>query len=252
MITLDGGFIKIDRGILDWEWYSDINTTRLFIHLILKANWKDGRFQGQEIKRGSFVTSYPKLAEETELTVNQVRTSLSKLKSTGEITVKSQSKFSVITVKNYCLYQDISQANHSQITDKPQTNHSQITTIEESKKVRREEIKKRVSKDTPKETPEDIISQYDFSEAMTIKIKEWLKYKSERRETYKSTGLTALLNRVSQKSGEYGENPVMALMDESMANGWRGIIWDRLKGEEKHELSGKGKWDEYLQDGLNV
>jgi len=249
---LDGGFIKIDRGILDWEWYSDINTTRLFIHLILKANWKDGRFQGQEIKRGSFVTSYPKLAEETELTVNQVRTSLSKLKSTGEITVKSQSKFSVITVKNYCLYQDISQANHSQITDKPQTNHSQITTIEESKKVRREEIKKRVSKDTPKETPEDIISQYDFSEAMVIKIKEWLKYKSERRETYKSTGLTALLNRVSQKSGEYGENPVMALMDESMANGWRGIIWDRLKGEEKHELSGKGKWDEYLQDGLNV
>lgn len=249
---MDGGFIKIDRGILDWEWYSDINTTRLFIHLILKANWKDGRFQGQEIKRGSFVTSYPKLAEETELTVNQVRTSLSKLKSTGEITVKSQSKFSVITVKNYCLYQDISQSNHSQITDKPQTNHSQITTIEESKKVRREEIKKRVSKDTPKETPEDIISQYDFSEAMTIKIKEWLKYKSERRETYKSTGLTALLNRVSQKSGEYGENPVMALMDESMANGWRGIIWDRLKGEEKHELSGKGKWDEYLQDGLNV
>lgn len=238
---MDGGFIKIDRGILDWEWYSDINTTRLFIHLILKANWKDGRFQGQEIKRGSFVTSYPKLAEETELTVNQVRTSLSKLKSTGEITVKSQSKFSVITVKNYCLYQDISQANHSQ-----------ITTIEESKKVRREEIKKRVSKDTPKETPEDIISQYDFSEAMVIKIKEWLKYKSERRETYKSTGLTALLNRVSQKSGEYGENPVMALMDESMANGWRGIIWDRLKGEEKHELSGKGKWDEYLQDGLNV
>lgn len=251
-MTLDGGFIKIDRGILDWEWYSDINTTRLFIHLILKANWKDGRFQGQEIKRGSFVTSYPKLAEETELTVNQVRTSLSKLKSTGEITVKSQSKFSVITVKNYCLYQDISQANHSQITDKPQTNHRQITTIEESKKVRREEIKKRVSKDTPKETPEDIISQYDFSEAMVIKIKEWLKYKSERRETYKSTGLTALLNRVSQKSGEYGENPVMALMDESMANGWRGIIWDRLKGEEKHELSGKGKWDEYLQDGLNV
>ena len=249
---MDGGFIKIDRGILDWEWYSDINTTRLFIHLILKANWKDGRFQGQEIKRGSFVTSYPKLAEETELTVNQVRTSLSKLKSTGEITVKSQSKFSVITVKNYCLYQDISQSNHSQITDKPQTNHSQITTIEESKKVRREEIKKRVSKDTPKETPEDIISQYDFSEAMVIKIKEWLKYKSERRETYKSTGLTALLNRVSQKSGEYGENPVMALMDESMANGWRGIIWDRLKGEEKHELSGKGKWDEYLQDGLNV
>ena len=150
------------------------------------------------------------------------------------------------------MYQNNDMVSDKQVTSKRQASDKQATTIEESKKVRREEIKERVSKDTPKETPEDIISQYDFSEAMTIKIKEWLKYKSERRETYKSTGLTALLNRVSQKSGEYGENPVMALMDESMANGWRGIIWDRLKGEEKHELSGKGKWDEYLQDGLNV
>lgn len=249
MTRLNEGFIKIDRKILDWEWYGDVNTTRLFIHLILKANWKDGRFQGQDIERGSFVTSYPKLAEETELTVNQVRTSISKLKSTGEITVKSQSKFSVITVKNYCLYQDDNRQEHRQITDKSQSSHRQITTIEESKKGRREEIKKRVSKDTPKETPEDIISQYDFSETMAAKLREWLKYKSERRETYKSTGLTALLNKVSQKSGEYGENPVMALMDESMANGWRGIIWDRLKGEEKND---SGKWDKYLGDGLSV
>ena len=154
--------------------------------------------------------------------------------------------------KNYCEYQDVNSQSNRQLTGNQQATNRQLTAIEESKKVRREEIKKRVSKDTPKETPEDIISQYDFSEAMVIKIREWLKYKSERRETYKSTGLTALLNRVSQKSGEYGENPVMALMDESMANGWRGIIWDRLKGEEKHERSGKGKWDEYLQDGLNV
>ena len=53
-----GGHIKIDRRILEWEWYSDINTCRLFIHLLLKANWKDGRFQGTEVPRGSLVTSY--------------------------------------------------------------------------------------------------------------------------------------------------------------------------------------------------
>lgn len=252
MITLDGGFIKIDRGILDWEWYSDINTTRLFIHLILKANWKDGRFQGVKVPRGSLVTSLSTLAEETGLSLQQIRTAEKHLKSTGEITVSLHPKFRIISIKNYCEYQDVNSQSNRQLTGNQQATNRQLTAIEESKKVRREEIKKRVSKDTPKETPEDIISQYDFSEAMTIKIKEWLKYKSERRETYKSTGLTALLNRVSQKSGEYGENPVMALMDESMANGWRGIIWDRLKGEEKHELSGKGKWDEYLQDGLNV
>src|SRR5699024_11013205 len=80
--------------------------------------------------------------------------------------------------------------------------------------------------------PTDIIDQYDFSEEMRAKIDEWLEYKKERRESYKSTGLTALLRKISQKSGEYGENPVMALMDECMANGWRGIIWDKLRTEK--------------------
>lgn len=56
-----GGHIKIDRRILEWEWYSDINTCRVFIHLLLKANWKDGRFQGTEVPRGSLVTSYSSL-----------------------------------------------------------------------------------------------------------------------------------------------------------------------------------------------
>ena len=41
-------YIKIDRKILDWEWYRNLNTCRLFFHLLLKANWKDGRFEGKE------------------------------------------------------------------------------------------------------------------------------------------------------------------------------------------------------------
>jgi hypothetical protein len=35
------GWIKIHRSILEWEWYEDTNTFRLFMHLILKANHKD-------------------------------------------------------------------------------------------------------------------------------------------------------------------------------------------------------------------
>ena len=42
---VDGNYIKLSRGLLDWEWYTDINTTRLFIHMLLKANWKDGNFK---------------------------------------------------------------------------------------------------------------------------------------------------------------------------------------------------------------
>lgn len=81
-------WVKLYTNLLKWEWYSDKNTTRLFIHCLLKANWKDGKFEGKEIKRGSFVTSLPKLSEETGLSIQQVRTSLKHLISTGELLIK--------------------------------------------------------------------------------------------------------------------------------------------------------------------
>ena len=85
-------YIKLNRKVLNWEWYGNINTCRLFIHMILKANWKDGKFEGKVIPRGSFVSSLPKLADETSLTMREVRTAISHLKSTGEVTCKTYSK----------------------------------------------------------------------------------------------------------------------------------------------------------------
>lgn len=125
------GFIKIDRKILEWEWYKDEHTKNFFFHCILKANWKECKFKGIIIDRGQFVSSLPILSDELSLTVNEIRTAIKHLKSTGEITVKSYPKFSIFTVVNYDLYQcesqTESQANHRQITVKPQADNRQIT-----------------------------------------------------------------------------------------------------------------------------
>lgn len=129
---MNGDYIKLNRGILDWEWYGNINTCRLFIHMLLRANWRDGKFEGKVIPRGSFVSSYPKLANECDLTVNELRTALKHLIATGEITVKPQPKYSVFTVNNYCQYQEI----NSQTTDKSQSINSLLTTIEEKKEIK--------------------------------------------------------------------------------------------------------------------
>ena len=136
-------YIKIDRKILDWEWYRNLNTCRLFFHLLLKANWKDGRFEGKEIPKGSFVSSVARLAEETDMTPREIRTGLDHLKSTGEVTIKSYSKYSVFTVTNYHCYQDCDkqatnsrQTNDKQTTSKRQTNDKRTTTIEEKKEIK--------------------------------------------------------------------------------------------------------------------
>ena len=133
------GHIKIDRRILEWEWYKDLNTCRLFFHLLLRANWKDGRFQGMEISRGSLVTSYNNLAAETGLSVKNVRTALKHLETTGEVAVNRHPKFSVVTVNNYNLYQSDGTINGSQVADNRQATGKQVATIEEVKKVRSKE-----------------------------------------------------------------------------------------------------------------
>lgn len=124
-----GNFVKLYRTMLDWEWWHDINTCRLFIFLLLKANWKEARFEGKVIPRGSLVSSLPKLSYETSLTVREVRTAIEHLKTTGELTVKRHAKYSVFTVNNYAYYQNID----SQTTCKRQSVDSQTTTIEENK-----------------------------------------------------------------------------------------------------------------------
>ena len=150
-------YVKISRKILEWEWYKDVNTKVVFFHILLKANWKNGRFQGMEIPRGSFATSYQSLAEETGLTVMNVRTAIKHLKLTQEITVSQHSKFSVITVKNYDAYQTANKVANNQLTGNQQATNRQLTTIEEGKKERKEEYNKSPKGDYESRTPESSI-----------------------------------------------------------------------------------------------
>ncbi|MFC4739222.1 hypothetical protein ACFO3U_04385 [Flavobacterium ponti] len=34
------GFIPLQRTILEWQWYQNSNVARLFIHILLKSNFR--------------------------------------------------------------------------------------------------------------------------------------------------------------------------------------------------------------------
>lgn len=99
------GYLKLHRSLLQWEWWNDANTTRLWTYILIKANFKPCQWRGETLKPGQLVTSLPSLASGTGLSVQQTRTSLDRLKSTGEITDKSTNKFRIITVCNWDTYQ---------------------------------------------------------------------------------------------------------------------------------------------------
>lgn len=102
---MSNGWIKLHRQFIDWEWYSDANMVRLFLHLLLAANHKDAKWRGTVVKKGQLITSLGSLSEQTGLTVKQVRTALGKLQETGELGKQSGNQFTVVTVCNYEKYQ---------------------------------------------------------------------------------------------------------------------------------------------------
>lgn len=108
------GYIRIHRKLLEWEWYTDVNTKCLFIHLLIKANFKEKNWRGQVIKRGQMITSVNSLSAETGLSISQIRTSLSKLESSKEIDIQTTNVNTCITVNYYDNYQ-----NDSKQIDKP-------------------------------------------------------------------------------------------------------------------------------------
>ena len=126
------GWISLYKKFTHWEWYKDINVKTIFIHLLLKASYEDSIWNGIEIKRGQVLTSRKHLSEETGLTEQQVRTSLKKLQSTNEITIKSTNRYTLVTIEKYDFYQTnnikttnkVTNETTEEITDKVTTSNN--------------------------------------------------------------------------------------------------------------------------------
>lgn len=134
-------FLKLHRKMLKWGWYDDVNTCRVFIHCLLKANWKAGEWHGINYSAGQFITSLETLSVETHLSVQQVRSALQHLIATGELTSNQQGKARIITVNNWNDYQADNKVDNKIVTGCQQDDNKVVTTDKDIKKERYKEVK---------------------------------------------------------------------------------------------------------------
>lgn len=109
------GWITLHRKILNWQWYHNTNVFRVFMHLLLNANYEDKYWNGIVIKRGQVVTSIRNISKETGLSIQHTRTAITNLQKTKEITIKTTNKYSLVTIEKYNDYQNKSVENNTQI-----------------------------------------------------------------------------------------------------------------------------------------
>jgi hypothetical protein len=209
------GWLRLHRRFLEWEWYHDMNTKVLFLHLLLKANHKDKNWQGTVIKRGEFVTSLDKLKHETGLTIKQIRLSLDKLKKSGEIDKQTTSKFTRLTIVNFNKYQQEGKQRANKETNGGQAEGKQRATTKNEKNNKNENNK------------EDGLSFEDFwslyhdklSKRKTDKnsaLKYWNKLNgSEQQKAIESIEPYSKTKKESDKEAEYMKKAYTYLRDKT-------------------------------------
>ena len=199
------GWIKIHRQIIDWEWFTDTTTFRVFLQLLLKANHKEKKYRGMVLKVGTIITSRDILAFETSLSVQQVRTALDKLKSTNEITIKTSSQGTIIEVVNYAKYQLVT----SEVTNKQPISNQQVTTNKNEKKEKNEK---------------------------EVILDSWIEYRKSAKKTLTQQSIKSILVKMEN----YTNEQCKFVINKSIEQGWQGLFWDNIQTIQ--EVNEPKKW----------
>lgn len=137
-MDMSKGWVKLPREIFDWQWYQEQNVKDVYLHLLLKANFKDKEWEGITVKRGQLITSREHLAEELKMGVQKVRTALKKLESTNDIIVEATNKYTIVTVVNYDEMQGDGSEINQLVTSNQLSNNQPVTTTKEIKNKKNE------------------------------------------------------------------------------------------------------------------
>lgn len=227
--------------MLDWEWYDDGNVVRVFLHLLLTANFEPKNWHGITIERSQVATTVLNLANQLHLSPKQVRTALEKLKNTNEIDTQTANKYTLITICKYADYQtqetSIGQTNGNQRANKWQTNGNQRATTKEIKKDKKERTEENIFAQAVEELQPEI--KETIMECAT-EIECWIDYKkNEFRAKYKTAiSFKAFLNKL-YNLGNGNPEIMKAIIGQSIANHYQGIfeLKNKKYGDTRNDTS---------------
>lgn len=178
------------------------------------------------VRRGEFITSIPKFAEETGMSIQKVRTFWKLLEDDKMIVKKSTREATKLTVCNYEHYQD-AQQREQQIS-----NRSATTENKGNKETSKEKVKKE-SPDPPFSTPK-------FRSVWN----EWMEFRKSNNWPRSETYLKRAYPNLEKLSGG-NVSTAIAIINQSMDQSWQGLF--KLKGDAapqkaKHGTKGRGSY----------
>jgi hypothetical protein len=197
----------------NWIW-KDPRKAVAWIHILFRANYEEKKvlIDGEEVlvPRGAFITSIRKLADETFLSIQEIRTFLKVLESNTMINTVATHKLTQITVCNYEEYQS---DQHSDVSKSTQQSTSE-----------KEEIKKKEK--NPPISPQESFA-YLPEEFLTPKFKSlWIKWWQHRKSQKWTTRISYAESACAdlQKLAGNDVSTAIRIVEQSMSKGWQGLF----------------------------
>ena len=212
------GWIKIHRKFLEWEWFNKSEAVHLFMYMLLKANHKDGKWQGIEVKRGQFISSLGNISNATGISIQTIRTILKKLEKTNEIEVKSTSQFTIVTISKYECYQDENDETNKPLTNNQQATNKQLTTNKNEKNEKNNKYSFLAS-----------LLEHGFDEKLSL---EWMEVRKQLKAVNTETAFNSFMSQVEKHGGDRNN-----ILRKCVERSWKGFNANWLEKENDRLLT---------------
>jgi len=238
---MNNGFILISRKIFNSDiWSKPPLYLKVWLYLLGRAQYQ----QYKGLQRGQLITSIPEIQEactyfagyrKEKPTKKKIADILSYLRNpyggNGEgnakdpmIVTTKVTHGMLVTICNFNVYQD------PKYYEGNGDGNNEKSTKASRKPRQRPNINE---EDIKRIIPPYPLTELSFRPELENQILLWLQYKAEKNDAYKSTGFKTLLGKIKRNTDNYGESAVMSLIEEGMANNWKGIAWNRLTVSKK-------------------
>lgn len=247
MNEIENGWIKLNKKILKWGWYSDVNVKITFLHLLLVANYEEGEYLGQKIKRGQAVIGLKATSKKIGISIQNLRTALEKLEKSGEITRKSTNKFTLVTIENYSKYQDreaVSNNNaNKRLTNDQQTTNKRLTNDQQH--LRNKEYKNN------KNIRNIYISDIVASEPAQLHdyLNDFVKMRKSIKAPLTARALKSVLKDLEKLSDGDIETKI-AILEQSVVKCWKTVYPLSINNSQKSD--DKGRQREFKEDPYSI
>lgn len=103
-----------------------------------------------------------------------------------------------------------------------------------------------IGEKTSKKKPDlqGMIDSSDMSEPLKQSVTEWLTYKTQKKEKYTEMGFQKLLSQIVKNAMEYGDEEVIRIINYSIMQGYKGILFDKLSHPPATQREFRTKWED--------